>query len=49
MAAKKLLAIASDIDECKPRPAFIMIITKNKFAYRREDGVYVVPLACLRN
>ena len=49
LAAEKLLAIANDIDEYKPKPAFIMIITKNKFAYRREDGVYVVPLACLRN
>lgn len=49
LAAKKLLAIASDIDEHKPKPAFIMIITKNKFAYQRNDGVYVVPLACLRN
>ncbi len=49
LAAKKLLAIANDINEHKPKPAFIMIITKNKFAYQREDGVYVVPLACLRN
>ncbi len=48
-AAKKLISLASDINEYKPKPVFMMIITKNMFAYRREDGVYVVPLACLRN
>lgn len=30
-------------------PSFKMIITADIFAYRREDGVYVVPLACLRD
>ena len=49
LAAKKLIALAEDIDEGKEKPAFLMIITKNMFAYRRKDGVYVVPLSCLRN
>ena len=48
-AAIKLLKLSEDIDEDKKNPAFLMIITKEKFAYRRSDGVYVVPLACLRN
>ena len=48
-AAKKLLLLSKDIKEEKSKPAFLMIITKDRFAYRREDGVYVVPLACLRN
>lgn len=49
-AAKHLLAIASDIDTKKTGNLnFLMVITKDKFAYRREDGVYVVPLGCLRN
>lgn len=49
LAAKKLINLAKDIDEYKEKPAFMMIITKNKFAYQRDDGVYVVPLACIRN
>ena len=48
-AANKLLKLADDIDEDKKNPAFLMIITKEKFAYQRNDGVYVVPLACLKN
>lgn len=49
-AAKHLLAIASDIDTKKTGNLnFLMVITKDKFAYRREDGVYVVPLGCLKN
>ncbi len=49
-ASKHLLNIASDIDTKKTgNLSFLMVITKDKFAYRREDGVYVVPLGCLRN
>lgn len=29
--------------------AFLMVVTKDSLAYRREDGVYVVPLGCLKN
>ncbi len=49
-AAKHLLDIATDIDTKKTGSLnFLMVITKDKFAYRRKDGVYVVPLGCLRN
>ena len=49
-AASHLLDIAADIDTKKTGSLnFLMVITKDKFAYRREDGVYVVPLGCLRN
>jgi hypothetical protein len=49
MAAQKLLGLASDIYiEDKP-PVFLMVITKGSLAYQREDGVHVVPLACLKN
>lgn len=49
-AAKHLVTIASDIDTKKTGNLnFLMVVTKDKFAYRREDGVYVVPLGCLRN
>jgi predicted AAA+ superfamily ATPase len=47
--ANNLLKIAKDIDTDKTgAPAFLMVITKNNVAIRREDGVYEVPLACLR-
>lgn len=49
-ASENLLKIASDIDHEKTgKPAFLMVITKNKIAYRMDNGVYVVPLACLKN
>ncbi len=49
-AANHLLSIATDIDTKKTGSLnFLMVITKDKFAYRRQDGVYVVPLGCLRN
>lgn len=38
-----------DIDKMK-EPAFLMVVTGvGKYAYRREDGVYVVPIGCLKN
>ena len=49
-AGNNLIRIASDIDyEKTGRPAFLMIVTKNKVAYRMDNGVYVVPLCCLKN
>lgn len=29
-------------------PTFLMVITGGQYAYRREDGVFVVPLGCLQ-
>ena len=49
-AGKNLIRIAEDIDyEKTGKPAFLMVVTKNKVAYRMENGVYVVPLCCLKN
>ena len=48
-AANKLRNIAEDIDTEKTgKPSFLMVITKGPIAYRRPDGVYVVPLASLK-
>ncbi len=48
-AAAKLIAIRDDIDPEKTgRPAFLMVITKGNVALCRKDGVYVVPLGCLK-
>ncbi|MCD8303980.1 MAG: DUF4143 domain-containing protein [Prevotellaceae bacterium] len=49
--AKSLNALAKCIDTTRMRePAFKMVLTATgEFAYRRaEDGVYVVPIGCLR-
>ena len=49
-AGKNLINIANDIDREKTgKPAFLMVITKNKVAYQMENGVYAVPLCCLKN
>jgi uncharacterized protein len=49
-AAKHLLSLASIIDTNRMKsPSFLMIITGMEFGYRREDGVYVVPIGCLKN
>jgi predicted AAA+ superfamily ATPase len=29
-------------------PDFLMVLTGTGFAHRREDGVYVVPIGCLK-
>jgi len=44
----KLLASKIDIDRMKS-PSFMMVLTAiGPYAYRREDGVYVVPIGCLK-
>ena len=44
-AASNLKKIKDDLIE---QPAYLMVITKNKYAYKRDDDVYVVPLGCLK-
>jgi len=29
-------------------PSFLMVLTGGEIGYRREDGVYVIPIGCLR-
>lgn len=31
------------------KPSFLAIITATSAAYKREDGVYVIPLGTLKN
>lgn len=48
--AINLLKFASLIDEQKmKKPEFLMVITATEYAYQREDGVWIVPLACLKD
>ena len=49
-ASKNLRIFAERVDEASMgRPSFLAVVTCTMYAYRREDGVYVVPLACLRD
>lgn len=45
----KALSEKIDTDKMK-KPAFLMVLTgTGDYAYRRSDGVYVVPIGCLKN
>jgi len=48
--AKSLLKLRENIDaEYMKRPSFLMVLTAGQFAYKRPDGVIVVPIGCLRD
>ena len=49
--AQNLKKFSAKIDTKKMKePSFLMVLTgTGKFAYRRDDGVYVVPVGCLRD
>ena len=48
-AARNLIKLKNkvDLNEMKS-PSFLMVLTGTKYSYRREDGVIVVPLGCLK-
>ena len=48
---KTLKSLACKIDtERMKHPSFLMVMTAaGSYAYRREDGVYVVPIGCLKD
>jgi hypothetical protein len=49
--AANLKSLAGKIDTTKMKePSFLMIVVgTGQFAYRREDGIYIVPAGCLKN
>jgi len=48
-AAENLIKLKEKIDTDRMRsPSFLMILTAGEHAYRRDDGVYVVPIGCLK-
>ena len=48
--AENLKKLVSKIDTQKCKlPSFMMIITGGELAYKREDGIYIIPLSCLKN
>ena len=49
-ATQHLLALRNKINTDKVgEPAFLMVITGGQYAFRREDGVFIVPIGCLRD
>lgn len=48
-AASNLITLSKEVDTSKiGAPSFLMVLTAGQYAYRREDGVYVVPIGCLK-
>ncbi|MBN2860562.1 MAG: ATP-binding protein [Sphaerochaetaceae bacterium] len=49
MAAEHLLELKHKVNTEKMNdPSFLMVITGGEVAYRRDDGVFIVPLGCLK-
>lgn len=49
--AENLKKLAEKIDTTKMKvPAFMLLLTAvGSYAYRREDGIYIVPISCLKD
>ncbi|MCZ0862389.1 ATP-binding protein [Methanocorpusculum vombati] len=48
-AANNLHKLKNKIDTGKMQePSFLLVLTGGEFAYRRDDGVYIVPIGCLK-
>ena len=49
-AAENLIKLKEIIDADKMKaPSFLMVLTGTQHAYKRPDGVLVVPIGCLKN
>ncbi|MDR2531605.1 MAG: DUF4143 domain-containing protein [Oscillospiraceae bacterium] len=49
-AAENLKKLREKINTDKMKePSFLMVLTATEFGYRRDDGVYIVPIGCLRD
>ena len=49
-AAENLLKLKERINTDKMgEPSFLMVLTAGEFAYKRKDGVLIVPIGCLRD
>lgn len=48
--AESLKKLSEKIDQdSMNRPSFLAVVTGTGYAYKRADGVYVIPIGCLRN
>ena len=49
MAAQNLIALRDKVNTDKMKePSFLMVLTATELGYRRDDGVLIVPIGCLR-
>ncbi len=49
-AAESLKKLVEKVDTDKMgKPSFLMVLTGGEFAYRRKDGVFVVPIGCVKD
>ena len=49
-AAENLLKLKEKINTDKMgEPSFLMVITGGQYAFKRKDGVLIVPISCLKN
>ena len=49
-AAKNLITLRDKINiEKMKEPSFLMVLTGTEIGYRRNDGVYIIPIGCLRD
>jgi len=49
-AAANLLRLSEKVDKEKMNnPSFLMVLTGGQVAYKRDDGVLVVPIGCLKD
>jgi hypothetical protein len=47
---KELIRKANDEKMARlQEPSFLMVLTGTEMGYRRKDGVYIVPIGCLRD
>jgi len=44
----KVLRDKVNLDKMQ-EPSFLMVLTATKLGYRREDGVYIMPIGCLKD
>ena len=48
MGSKEIEDAAKNLLKLNERtPSFLMVLTAAEYAYRRSDGIYIVPIGCL--
>lgn len=49
-AADNLIKFSENIDTTKtPAPTFLMVLTATEYAFQMKNGVWVVPIGCLKD
>ena len=49
-AAKNLIMLKNRVNTDRMKePSFLMVLTGTELAYQRDDGVYIVPIGCLKD